>query len=132
MMSMDAAALFPSLNMKDILSGLWRLVLETPMSLLNVNMKEIGKYLYIMHTRDELVKHRVISCIPKRQVDIDGTARRAPTLAYLDNETYDRDMGGSVEKGIPKWNFEGVKKPSESQRGRMIALTLSITIKNIL
>ena len=88
-MSMDAAALFPSLNMKDILSGLWRLVLETPMSLLNLNMKEIGKYLYIMYTRDELVKHRVISCIPKRQVDIDGTGRRPPTLAYLNTETYD-------------------------------------------
>ena len=36
-----------------------RRLLETPMSLLNVNMKEVGKHLYIMYTLDELVKHRV-------------------------------------------------------------------------
>ena len=50
----------------------------------------------------------------------------------MDTDTYDRQKGGTIEKVIPKWSFEGVKQPSESQRRRMIALALSITVKNIL
>ena len=65
-MSIDSSALFPSLHIVDILTGLWRLVMETPLELLNVDMKEIGKYLYVMYERDELVRQKVISCIPRR------------------------------------------------------------------
>ena len=89
---------------------------ETPLELLSVDMKQIGKHLYLMYEREEIVRQKVMSCIPRRQVDIDGTARRPITIAYLDTDTYNRTIDSVTEKGIPKWNWEKEKIPSVAQR----------------
>ena len=82
--SMDAEALFPSLALKDILGGIWTLVTESSLEFKDVDVNEMAKFLAIEYTREELVRRKVISCIPKRQVESDGTSRGPPTLAYLD------------------------------------------------
>ena len=95
-------------------------------------MKEIGKYLAVMYKRDELVKNKVISCIPKRQVEIDGKSRKDPTIAYLDSDTYTRTSKVVKEKGVPKWNWTRVKEPCKIQKKRMIAMALVVTMRNVL
>ena len=67
--SMDAEALFPSLDHEDILQVIWNLIMETEVTIANVNLSECIKYVYIMYTREELVKHCVVSCMPSRQTD---------------------------------------------------------------
>ena len=56
-----------------------------------------------MYTKEELRQHQVVSTIPTRQVELDGTVRRPITIAYLDNETYDKTVNGQTERNIPKW-----------------------------
>ena len=65
-----------------------------------------------MYSKDEQRKHQIISTVPARHVDLDGTSRRPITIAYLDSDTYDRTINRQVEKNIPKWNWTKVKQPS--------------------
>ena len=92
---MDAEALFPSLALKEILGGIWTLVTESSLEFKDVDVNEMAKFLAIEYTREELVRGKVISCIPKRKVESDGTSRRPPTLAYLDSNHYTRVRNGA-------------------------------------
>ena len=85
-----------------------------------------------MYTREELKKNCVISCIPERQVVLDGQARGHPTIAYLDTEEYKRTLNGKTDKKIPKWVWTKVKQPSEAQKKRMVALVLMSITKTLL
>ena len=80
--SMDAEALFPSLDHDDILQSIYNLIMNTEVKIPNVNMSECIKYVYIMYTKEELAKYCVISCMPKRQTELDGTDKGKPSLAY--------------------------------------------------
>ena len=94
------------LNIKDILSGLWRLVIDTDLARENVDIKEIGKYLAVMCDTELLRNHNVVSSIPRRQAVVEGRARRTPTLAYLDSSTYTKTVNGVKIKNCPKWNWD--------------------------
>ena len=107
------------------------LVTESSLEFKDVDVNEMAKFLAIEYTREELVSRKVISCIPKRQVECDGTSRRPPTLAYLDSNHYTRVRNGRKEKDIPKWNWEGVKTPSKAQKTRMVAMTLVAVAKYV-
>ena len=91
----------------------------------------MGKFLAVMYPREELVKMKVVSCIPSRRVEEDGTSRRTPTLAFLDKDTYTRTRNGVKENDIEKWIWEKVKKPSKIQEKKMSALTLMAIAKEI-
>ena len=69
-----------------------------------------------MYKCEELVKNKIISCIPRRQVEIDGKSRREPSIAYLDSDTYSRTRRGVIEKGVPKWNWSITKEASKAQK----------------
>ena len=58
------------------------------MSFENIDYIEVGKYLAVSYEREELKKANVISCIPNRNVETEGRARRKPGIAYLDTDTY--------------------------------------------
>ena len=77
-----------------------------------------------MYTKDEQRKHQIISTIPDRQVDLDGTNRHPVTIAYLESDTYDRITNGKTEKNVPKCSWTKVKKPSLKQRKKLVALAL--------
>ena len=57
---MDAEVLYPSLNLEDILQGIWDLVLHGEARLNNLDIKEVAKYIAIVYTKDELRRHKVI------------------------------------------------------------------------
>ena len=131
-MSMDAEALFPSLALSDIMSGIWRLIMELDLEFNTFNYSEIALYLAVMYRREELVKQSVISCIPVRQVTIDGTNRSEPTLAYLDNTTYTRVINGVKYRGTEKWVWTNVRSPSKLQKKKMIAMGLMASTRTLL
>ena len=131
-MSMDAEALYPSLSIEDILSGVWTLVTESDLHFKEVDVREIGMFLAVMYSKDELKRHKVISAIPRRQTELDGTSRGAPTIAYLDSNTYTRRRAGVEEKGVPKWEWSRTKQPTDKQRSKMVALALMAVIQTAL
>ena len=71
--SLDTEALFPLLDLKDILDGVWDLIINTDVPFGNIDIKEMLNYIAIMYTDDELRKHNLISVVPVRQTVIDGT-----------------------------------------------------------
>ena len=119
-MSMDASALFPSLHLQDILDGIWRLVMDTSLELKNIDFKEVAKYLVVSYDIGDLQKVNIVSCLPKRQVDIDGTARNRLTLAFLDSDYYTRSVNGRKEKNVPIWNWSQYQSSSDIQKGRCL------------
>ena len=130
--SMDAEALFPSLALPDILKGVWDLIMDGDVPFNNINWREMTKYLAVLYTEKELREHKVISTIPKRQTVLDGTDKRAPTMAFLDSNTYTRTRNGVKEPGVEKWNWDTVKNPSPAQRKRIVALTLMKAVETLL
>ena len=130
--SMDAEALFPSLDLNNILEGVWTLIMESDLQFNNIDYKEVCKYLTVVCDKDTFKKHNLLSVIPKKQTDLDGTSRREPTLAFLDTETYTRVKDGISEKYVPKWNWTGVKAPTRLPGKRLVALALMEVIRTTL
>ena len=123
-LSMDAEALFPSLALEDIMDGIWRLIMESNFKFSNVNYKQVAMYLAVMYMKEDLVKNKNVSCIPVRQVQLDGKVRCQPTLAYLDNPKYTRVVNDKELKGTDKWVWDNVKEPSDQQKRRMLAMMI--------
>ena len=65
--SMDASALYPSLNIDDVMDSIWKLINTSKLDFKNVDIREVIKYVTIMYTEEELREKCVISTIPKRQ-----------------------------------------------------------------
>ena len=84
-LSMDAEALFPSLDIGDMLQAVWNLIMNSDVTFCNIDVCYMAKYLNIMYTREVLAKCNVISCIPRRQTEIDGISRAKPGIAFLDS-----------------------------------------------
>ena len=57
-------------------------------------MTECIKYVYVQYQREILVNLGVVSCMPTRQTELDGTDHGKPGLAYLDCDTYTRVRDG--------------------------------------
>ena len=87
-------------------------MLSSDLKFKNVSILDVAKYIKVMYTHEELKKHNVLSCMPRRQMDINGTCRRPVSIVYLD-----------------KWNWEKVRPPLATQRKQRIVLALMVTIK---
>ena len=101
-MSMDASAPFSSFHLLDVLDGIRRLVMDTSLELENLDFKEVVKYLVVSCDIGDFQKVNIVSCLPNRQVEIEGTARNRLTLAFLDSDYYTRSVNGRKEKNVPK------------------------------
>ena len=72
---MDAEALYPSLDIEDIKESVWTLVNKSNIEFKHLDTQELVKFIAVMYTKDEQRKHQIISTIPDRQVELDGTNR---------------------------------------------------------
>ena len=77
------------------------MVINSDADLDNIDYKEVSKYVAVVYSKEDLRKHKVISCVPVRQVDLDNKRRGNPTLAYLDKDTYTRVKDGVKQPGTP-------------------------------
>ena len=128
---MDAEALYPSIHIEDIMDGIMDIVTSAPIDFKNVNIDEMLKFVVIMYSEEEIIQHKLQNVVPLRQVNIDGTTRGKPTLAYLDSDTYTRVSNGKKELDVQKWIFKS-RKPTRIQKRKIIALVLMATAKTIL
>ena len=92
----------------------------------------MAKYIAITCDKETVRKHNLVSVIPRRQTEIDGTSRKRPSLAFLDTDTYTRVSNGVSEKNVPKWNWEEIRSPSVLQKKRLLALALMEIARTIL
>ena len=123
---MDAEALYPSIHIEDIMDGIMDIVTSAPIDFKNVNIDEMLKFVVIMYSEEEITQHKLQNVVPLRQVNIDGTTRGKPTLAYLDSDTYTRISNGKKELDVQKWIFKS-RKPTRIQKRKIIALVLMAT-----
>ena len=86
-----------------------QLIEESSIKIDNLDTEDMSKYLAVMVSKKELQERGLSECIPARTVELEGAANRAPTVAYLDTNTYkERKQDGqgrvrTVER--PKWSW---------------------------
>jgi hypothetical protein len=76
---MDVKALYPSMSWEEITKSVKWLILNSDMDIENVNWVEVGKYLAVMMTPEEIAEEGLDNVIPKRR----GLRRRKITVNYL-------------------------------------------------
>ena len=97
---------------------------KSELKLTNVDWPEVGKYLTLNLTWDEVERKGLQDVVPKRKPGKRGN----PTMAYLDG-------GPKNKKNVAKWenNYEmPVRKPTEYEQKIMIAKSLEIAAKLVM
>ena len=84
--SMDVKALYPSLDLGDMLEAVTVLVEGSRLEYKDINCKELSTYLAIMVAKEELSERGLLEHIPRRTVEMEGRQRTVP--AYLDFTWY--------------------------------------------
>ena len=78
-LSMDVKALYPSMGWVEIVTSVKWLIMNSDMNVENVNWYEVGKYLAVMMTPEEILEEGLENVIPKRR----GIRLRKITVNYL-------------------------------------------------
>ena len=110
--SMDVRALYPSMEWDEIDKAIRELIETSQEQVKGIDWYELGKYLAVMMSEEEIKKERIKTAIPKRE----GESRRKVTIAYLCNKQNDS-----------KW--QPTKPPSETQKKRMLAIAVAIGVR---
>ena len=110
--SMDVRALYPSMEWDEIEKAVRELVETSEKQVEEVDWNELGKYLAVMMSEDEIRKEKLKTAIPRRE----GESNRKITIAYLCNKQYEN-------KWIP------AKQPSQMQKKRMVAITVAKAVR---
>ena len=107
-------------------------MMETTMEFENVDMREIAKYLAINMSKEDQRNLHIISCIPDRVVELEGTARGNVGMAYLDTEYINRkDKDGKTSK-VDKWSWRYKRDPNIVQGKKMMASMMKILVETVM
>ena len=106
--SMDVKALYPSMSWSEIVKAIKEMIIESEMKTENVDWLEVGKYLSVMMTPEEIQEEGLINVIPKRR----GVRLRRITINYLQQKK-------NSDKWLP------ARRPGVRQKRRMLALAVS-------
>ena len=110
--SMDVKALFPSMDWNEIIVSVREMIEESAEEIKHVDYVEVGKYLAVTLTKEEVTREGLDHVIPKRKVE----TGRDISVAYLCNKANE-----------DKW--ERARKPGIRQRKRMVALAVAEGVK---
>ena len=121
---MDVHALYPSLDLEDILEAVMAMVENTELSLEDVDSQYLATYLAVMVSKTELEEKGLSRHIPRRTVELEGKQKAAPTIAYLDSSWYYSSTKGKGRARKEKWNWEQWQEPGQVERKVMVALML--------
>ena len=113
--SMDVKALYPSMQWKEIIRTVREMIESSNMVIKNVNWHELGKYLAVMMTEEEIETEGLRNAVPKRK----NPNTRSITINYLQDD-----------KNDDKW-YRG-RKPGRVQQRRMISLAVTIGIYQVM
>ena len=128
-LSMDVNALYPSVEKREatqiIYERLLDLLTSGKLSMVNVDWREVGKYLAVMCDSEEIKRLKLLTVIPERTVG-DNASGRKPGPAYWESDIIERKNADGVWEKVPKWVFK--KEPSVHQKNRMLAKMISIAV----
>ena len=106
--SMDVKALYPSMEWEEIITSVKELIEQSEDEVKNVDYTEVGKYLAVTMSREEVTREGLSNVIPKRKVE----TGREISVAYLCNKDNE-----------DKW--KRARKPGSRQKKKMIALAVA-------
>ena len=110
--SMDVKALYPSMEWKEIITSVKELIENSENEIKNVDYCEVGKYLAVTVSKEEIAKEGLTNVVPERKEE----TGREITVAYLCNKS-----------NIHKW--KNARKPGKKQRKKMVALAVAEGVK---
>ena len=132
LISIDVKALYPSLRIKEagkiIMEMITRVQDNEVLNFEDVDFFEIGKYLAITCTTEELRSHGLEETIPKRTAQNRGPK---PTPAYWESDMRDIKVGGETIQ-VEKWTNARVPKREEGHKmiGLMIVKAMATVMSN--
>ena len=85
--SMDVKALYPSMEWKEIVMAVREMVESSEKQIEDVDWFEVGKYLAVALTPEEIVREGLERQIPKRKTN----PNRKVSVAYLTNKAYENN-----------------------------------------
>ena len=106
-LSMDVKALYPSMSWNEIVKSVKWMILNSIMQIDNVDWFEVGKYLAVVMSADEISEEGLDLVIPKRR----GLRLRRITVNYL-----------RQKKNSDKWL--PARRPGVRQKQKMLALAV--------
>ena len=117
--SQDVKALYPSLDWETVIWIVGKILEETDITFAELNYRQIGKYLAINLTQEQIAESNLKSVIPKK------IKPNRAGMAFLDADL--------DKRGDEKWGWGGKRRePSNLQKKRMVARSMEVVVKTIL
>ena len=124
-LSMDVKALYPSLRVQEVSPILYNMLIklqnEERFSIVDIDYHEVGKYLAIVCSEEEIRDKKLMTAIPKKATGTEARGRK-PGPAYWESDMIEIKRGEELVK-VQKWTH--AKEPSEQQKQRMLALMIT-------
>ena len=118
-LSQDVEGLYPELRKEEVIKVVGKLLEETGVTFENVDYRQLGKYLAIHLSPEEIDRNNLKSVVPKK------VKNRKAGVAFLES---DQDR-----QGEDKWDWRGKRKdPSILQKKKMIARSMEIAVTIIM
>ena len=110
--SMDVKALYPSMRVEEVVTAVREMIEESEDQPEGVDWYEVGKYLAVTMTKDEIRKEGLVNVIPERE----RGSNRNVTVAYLTNKQKES-------------NWKPTRTFRHVQKRKIIALAVSHGVK---
>ena len=110
--SMDVKALYPSMRVEEVVTAVREMIEGSEDQPDSVDWFEIGKYLAVTMTEEEIKREGLRNVVPERKRD----SNRKVTVAYLSNKQN-------------KGNWKTARTPRHVQKRKMMALAVSNGVK---
>ena len=110
--SMDVKALYPSMEIGNIVEAVRELVEVSEKQVEGVDWTEVGKYLAIVMTNEEIEEEGLKHVVPKRKTQ----PNRKVSIAYLSNKKNDENWGPA-------------RTPGHRQKKKMLGLTIACAVR---
>ena len=129
--SLDVKALYPSLKVEEVKKIINEMLTEVQregnLNFQDIDYYEVGKYIKVACTEEEIRENRLENIIPERTA---GNRGQRPTAAYWDNDVRVQVENG-IRKEVPKWK-ETNTQPEKDEKERMISLMIVKAVEIIM
>ena len=109
---MDVKALYPSMEWDEIITSVREMIEESEMEVEGVDWHEVGKYLAVVMTTEEIEDQGLRLVIPQRK----GEKNRTITVSYLNDKRNNE-------------NWEKARAPGKRQKRKMLARAITEGVK---